>query len=138
MEYQNQEILDEGFSSNNFSEDNESTRFINDIMNDDYLPEEAKEIFYEEFAQRYLSERKFQNDNFEKYILFFNKKYYGIFNSVKDAERLGGEGDDRYLYRIGGYRRKKMYANSKYIPLQKINKSYEPYKVNLKIYVGNV
>jgi hypothetical protein len=81
--------------------------FINRILNDEYLPKESRNEFYELFVKKFLNDKKYQESVKGKYILFFNFKYQDIYNTKQEIEKIGVLGDDRYIYRIGdNYSRK--------------------------------
>jgi hypothetical protein len=81
----------------------EKMEIMNDIMDDDYLPLETRDDFFNYFLEPYAKDRKFQEETNGKYILFLNKKYKGIYETLRQAELAGKKEDDRYIYRIGIY-----------------------------------
>jgi hypothetical protein len=102
--------VDEESDTDSISSDEEMPIFMNRILHDDYLSEETRNEFYELFAKRYLSDRDYQNRVKGKYILFLNDKYNGIYDTKEEIERIGKQGDDRYIYKIGdGYIRKNFF-----------------------------
>jgi hypothetical protein len=77
-----------------------SSAFIEMVMNNTYLPEQAKIDFSEFFLRRYLSDNKYKTKVQNSYIVFINKQYYGIIKNIEDTYNIGPDGTSRYAFQI--------------------------------------
>jgi len=93
----------------------DSYEFIDDIMDDDTIPIEEREIFWIEFGEKYIKSRQFRYQTHGKHIAFDRRgKYRGYYDTEDDGERIIGEreivfsyiGDDAVpgkMYKFDGY-----------------------------------
>ena len=78
----------------------ESVEFIQEIMEDESLPEETKEIFWKEFGEKYINNREFRYFEYSGYILFINDEYIGTFDFIKQIDELY-KVRGKYIFYIG-------------------------------------
>jgi hypothetical protein len=87
--------------------------FIKMIMDDKYLPEQAKIDFSEKFLRKFLQDNKYRDsvqggllasEGDATYIVFINRKYYGIVHNIEDTYNIGPEGTSRYAFQIECYK----------------------------------
>ena len=83
--------------------------FMDVIFTNPYIPSEQKQIFLEEFAIKYLKEKKFKNSVKGKYILFFNNIYTEIIDKKTDAFNYGTGRDSKITIKIGELERNKQF-----------------------------
>lgn len=74
--------------------------FINDIINDEYLDKIAKEEFIEEFIPNYINDYCYRIEVHNKYILFLNNHYWGVFSNILDLCNIGTDTDTKLFYDI--------------------------------------
>ena len=76
--------------------------FFEMVVNNEYLKEDSKLEFYEKFWKKYSNPKniKFRKDNIGKYLFWFNKKFMGTINNVKESYDYGTWKDDKYLIQI--------------------------------------
>ena len=85
----------------NFNGNNELL-FINTVLTDPYLQKISKTQFINKFLNRFKKpdETEFRKFVVGKYLLWINKKFYGIIDTVKSADTIGTDFDDKYAIKI--------------------------------------
>jgi hypothetical protein len=77
----------------------DSYEFIEDIMEDNTIPIEEREIFWHEFGERYMKSRSFRYQTHWKHIAFDRRgKYRGYYDTEDDGERIIGERETVFSY----------------------------------------
>src|SRR5438105_11395808 len=67
--------------------DKDSYEFIEDIMEDEGISEDQKNIFWEEFGKKYTDSREFRILTHKKYLVFDDKNIYrGYFDDIEHAK----------------------------------------------------
>lgn len=93
---------------NNNKDPTESYEFIEDIMEDESLPEDTKQDFYYKFGELYINDPDFRHKHHGGYIVFVKNKFYGTFptreyimENIKDKSKYIhyiGDRIDGYMY----------------------------------------
>jgi len=82
-----------------FSPDN-LPLFYNMIMDDEYLTEESKNEFINEFWNKYIKTKKFRKSVIGKYLFWFNKIFIGVIDNICDVDDYGTRADSKYIIKI--------------------------------------
>lgn len=85
-----------------YLDENNPPLFISMVLNNRHLGNEAKMQFKEKFLKKFL---KPENIEFRKSVrnstlFFYNNRYRGLVNDIRDTFSLGTEKDDRYFIDI--------------------------------------
>jgi hypothetical protein len=84
-----------------FLRDKEIPKFAFLVFDQPYISASEKRIFANDFLRRYMEDSEFRKENDGKYIVFLNKKYYGVVNSIVDSWNIGKQSDSRLIMKIG-------------------------------------
>ena len=76
----------------------ESFEFIHEIMEDEGLPDDTKDEFYEKFGSKYIENRNFRHKYHGGYIVFVRDKFYGTFPTEEDIDT---NDNSQYIFYIG-------------------------------------
>ena len=85
----------------NFDKNNEPL-FINTVLTDTYLTKKSKTQFINKFLNRFKNpnEIEFRKSVVGKYLLWINKKFYGVIDNVNSVDIIGTDSDDKYTIKI--------------------------------------
>lgn len=105
--------------------------FIEDIMEDETIPIEERNIFWEEFGKIYMRSRQFRYETHKKHIAFDSRgRYRGYYNTENEGEKIINEREIVFSYIGDDQEPGKMY---KFIEHKHDGENRGTYKVNLKI-----
>jgi hypothetical protein len=82
-----------------FLQNKDIPEFVDLIFEDPFINAREKEKFAYEFLQRYMVNKKFREDNEDKYILFINNRYHGVINNLSEVS--GNQEDGKMVIKIG-------------------------------------
>ena len=109
----------------------EKYEFIEDIMEDDTIPIEERNIFWNEFGKKYMKSRQFRYETHGKRIAFdSNGRYRGYYNNKIEAKSFINEREIVFSYIGDDEVTGKMYN---FIPHIYDGDTRGTYKVDLKI-----
>ena len=85
----------------NFDKNNEPL-FINTVLTDTYLTKKSKTQFINKFLNRFKNpnEIEFRKSVVGIYLLWINKKFYGVIDNVNSVDIIGTDSDDKYTIKI--------------------------------------
>lgn len=109
----------------------ERYEFIDDILDDDTISNGEKDIFWNEFARKYIDSKEFRYETHGKYIVFDkNNIYRGYFSSKNEAAEFINEKGLIFSYIGDDQVHGKMY---KFVKHEYGGEQRGCYKINLKI-----
>src|SRR5437868_5485787 len=80
--------------------ENEIDEFMRCFLDDPYIPDEEKHIFFEDFVIEYLSNEEYAKSLYGHYVLFINNQWYGTVKYMRDSYNIGEPNDSRLLSQI--------------------------------------
>ena len=94
---------DELYEKRLFKEVSQKISIKKRVKRDTYLSKEAKTQFKIKFLKLYLEDEDFRKEVEDKYILFINQEYIGVYPTINSMMYLGKSRDNKYCIKISGH-----------------------------------
>jgi len=87
------------YDAHEYSKEN-IPKFIRRMLDDPYIPDREKHIFYKDFVVEYIEDSEYADSLYGSFLVFVNNKYYDVVPEFQDVFDIGRQKDTKYAIQI--------------------------------------